>query len=368
MRAKRNLIFVLALSALVFLAGCGNDEKAECTLPDDAAACVDDFIITKDDVATRIEKQRKAFGAMVPAEDADGDGVLDEGFTNHRREVTRQLAREELQRREVERRGITVTDEEIHERMLLVAEDSFLGDYDAMIKDYADKGITLEELQEDVRPQLELEKLELELRADIEVTDDDALKYYQENIGQYVQPDRVTARQLIADDEATAREAVTRTRAGEPFVNVVTELSVDPAKADKKGALGLVSPGQLAPELDSALFALKVGEISEPVQVGNQWYVVAVEATVPGYDYSFEEKKEEIRYLQSNLLYSEKFKELKSRLEAEAVVTYHPDYDPELIVDRSEEEAAPDAGDFAPADGAEQSLPGGEQPIEVPQS
>lgn len=368
MRAKRNLIFILALSALVVLAGCGNDEKAECTLPEDAAACVDDFIITKDDVTNRIEKQRKAFGAMVPAEDANGDGVPDEAFTNHRREVTRQLAREELQRREVERREIVVTDAEIQERMLMVAEDSFLGDYDAMIQDYADKGITIEELYDDVRPQLELEKLELELRADIEVTDDDALKQYQENIGQYVQPDRVTARQLIADDEATAREAVTRTRAGEPFVNVVSELSVDPAKNEKKGALGLVSPGQLAPELDSALFALKVGEISEPVQAGNQWYVVAVEATVPGYNYSFEEKKEEIKYLQSNLLFSEKFKELKTQLEAEAVVTYNPDYDPELIIDRSDENAEPDAGDFQPTDATDQALPGGEQPVVVPQS
>jgi len=365
----RNLTFVLALAALgavLLVAGCG-EEKAECDLPEGAAACVDEAIITQDDVARRIEKQRKAFGAMVPAEDADEDGVLDEGFTNYRREVTKQLVREELQRREVERRGIVVTDEEILEAMQNVAEESFLGDYDAMVADYASKGFSLEELKADVRPQLELEKLEEELRADIEVTDDDALEYYEQNIGQYVQPDRYTARQLITDDQQTATQAVERARAGEPFLALVEELSVDPQKEQKKGSLGLVSPGQLAPEMDAALLTMQVGDISEPIQAGSQWYVLTVEAIVPGYEFSFEEKKEEIKYLRGNQLYSEAYKELRDRLMNEAAITFHPDYDPELIIER-EAEGEGDAQEAAPAGTATQQAPGAEVPVQVPES
>lgn len=371
MRAKRNLTATIALATiavLVFLSGCGDGSQAECTLTEDAAACGNGFVITKDDVAQRIEKQRKGMGAMVPAEDADGDGVLDETFTNYRRQVTQQLAREELQRIEVERRGIVVTEDEMIERMHLVAEDSFLGDYDAMIKDFADKGFTIQDLYDDVRPQLELEKLEEQLRSEVNVTDDDALAYYQENRGQYVQPDRVTARQLITDDEAAARAAVARARGGEPFINIIAELSVDPEKDVKKGSLGLVSPGQLAPELDAALFQLRAGEFSEPVKVGSQWYVMTVEALVPGYDYSFEEKKDEIIYLESNRQYSAKFNELRDRLMAEANVIFHPDYDPNLVIDRSEENPAADIEQADPAAGTGQPSPDTALPVEVPQS
>ena len=369
MRAMRNLTLILAVAAmgvLLLVAGCSSDEEAECTLTADAAACVDETIITKDDVAARIEKQRKVFGPMVPAEDDNGDGVPDESFTNYRREVTKQLVREELQRREIARRGIVVTDDEVKQAMQQVAEDSYLGDYEAMIQDYAAKGISEADLMEDVRPQLELSKLEEELRADIEVSDDEELEYYQQNIGQYVQPERYTTRQLITDDEATAQQAVARARAGEPFIDLVEELSVDPQKEQKKGSLGLVSPGQLSPELDAALFSLEVGEISDPVKAGNQWYVLTVEAVVPGYDYPFDEKKEEIKFLRSNQLYADKFNALRDQLMGDAAIAFHPDYDPDLIIVR-EQQSAP-TEENAPVDSATGQQPGMESPVAVPQS
>lgn len=375
MRLKHFLatIFITAgVAVALAISGC-SEEKAECDLPEGAAACVDDFIITKDDVAAYIDKQRKVYGPMVPAEDADGDGVLDESFTDYRREATRQLVRIELQKRETDRRGIEVTDDEIMERMQVVAEDSFLGDFDAMIQDYAEKGITIEDLKDDVRPQLELEKLEEQLRSDIEVTEDDALDYYNENIGQYVQPDRYTVRQLITDDEQTARQAVDRARDGEAFIELVDELSVDPDKQNKRGTLGLVSTGtgQMPPELDTVVPTLEVGKVSEPINIGSKWYVVTVEAKVPGYNYSFDEKKDEIIFIRSNQLYADVFKDLKTELENEAAITYDPDYDPGLI-DREDESAAADeaapADIAAPADAATQQTPGMEVPVEVPQS
>jgi parvulin-like peptidyl-prolyl isomerase len=382
MRAKRNLMLLSALMILggiiVFSSGCGDDDPAEsgsswrdvvegeCTLTDDAAACVDETIITKDDVAARIESLRRVYGAMVPAEDADGDGVLDEAFTNLRREVANKLVNEELRLKEEERRGISVTEEEIDILLFAFADESYLGDYDAMVSDYEEKGVSIDELREDARRDIGFQKLEEDIRKDIEVTDEDALDYYMEHEAQYVQPDRLTTRQLITDDEATAQAAVTRALAGESMVDLVVELSVDPEKQDKKGSLGLVSPGQLAPELDAVLVNMEMGDISEPIQVGSKWYVLTVEGTVPGYNYSFEEKKEEIKFLYGNQQYAEKFKEINESLLSNTTLNYDIDYDPDLIVDLGQSDEGEEQ-DTVTATGDEAvAAPETPLPVEVP--
>jgi parvulin-like peptidyl-prolyl isomerase len=304
---------------------------------------------------------------MIAAEDANGDGVLDEQFTNLRREVSKQLVREELQAQEELRRNVAVAEEEIDEYILAYADESFLGDYDAMIADYEEKGVTPEELRDQARKDLGLIKLEEELRKDIEVTDDDALDYYNEHIVQYVQPDRKTVRQLITDDEATAAAAATRARAGEPFFDLVVELSVDPEKQDKKGSLGLVSPGQLAPELDAALEGMAIGDISDPIEVGSNWYVLTVESTVPGYNYTFEEKKEEIKFLYGNQQYADIYKALLARLLDETAINFHPDYDPDLVVDLEAEGGDGQAQEAAPAPVEDAGAsPDAAIPVEVP--
>ncbi|WP_081662544.1 peptidylprolyl isomerase [Thermithiobacillus tepidarius DSM 3134] len=55
-------------------------------------------------------------------------------------------------------------------------------------------------------------------------------------------------------------------RAGKDFATLAREYSQDPGSAAKGGDLGWVAPGQMVPEFESALFALKPGEISGPVR------------------------------------------------------------------------------------------------------
>ncbi|MBE0428471.1 MAG: peptidyl-prolyl cis-trans isomerase [Thermoleophilia bacterium] len=301
--------------AIAGLAGCGS-------LPDDAAASVNGEIITKAEVADRIDNLRKVYSAMIPSEEDEA------GYGDLRREVADQLVREELERQETEKRGITVSEAEIDERMEYTAEEKFLGDTVRMIEEFEGMGISVEQMRDDIRRTILHEKMEADIGKDIQVTDEDARDYYERNIGQYVQPERRQVRQIITSDEADAAAAVSRLRAGEDMLQLVSEISIDETAAARRGALGLVSPGQLAPELDQAISGLGNGEISDPVRLGEQWYVFKVENIIPAMLRSFEDVRNEIIVIYGGQLYSQKWREFVSEVYDNASIKFDKEYDP----------------------------------------
>ncbi len=299
-------------------------------LPDDAAARVNDIVITRDDVDARIENLRKSYGPMIPQADADGDGELECEYTNFRRDTTEQLVQEELEAQQAEEMGISVSEQEIDDAIQETADDGFLGDVDRLLQSYYDRGFTSEELRADVERTLLHDKVMNEAIGPIEVTDEDIRAYYERNIDQYQQPERRTARQLVTNDEATARAAVQRARAGEDFIELVRELSVDPEVQDKLGSLGLLVPGALTGELDSVVFSLGSLEISDPIPVAGQWYVVKVETIIPPVDIPLEQEKENIREFAGNEMGATRWREFVDDVYEDASVDYNPDYDPGL--------------------------------------
>lgn len=319
MRSRSGAVILAAAIGVVgVISGCSS-------LPGNAAASVNGAIITKEDVSQRIDSLRKVYGATIPSE---GDP-----FNNFRRDVADQLVREELERQETEKRGITVSPAEIDQRIQDVADDKFLGDITKMAQEYQAQGITLEDIRTDLSRTILHEKMQAEIGKDIHVTDQDAFDYFQRNQAQYVQPERRQMRQIVTGTEAAAREAARRSRAGEDFIQLVTELSIGPDADAKKGALGLVAAGQLAPELDQAVFRLAAGEVSEPINIGGQWCVLKVENIVPPVNTSFADAKEEVVDLYGGQLYSERWRQFVSGVYDSASLRFDPDYDPKNKVD-----------------------------------
>lgn len=310
------LLASLGLLGMVGLvAGCGG-------LPENAAAEVNGHVITKDDVANRVQQLGKVYGAMIPTE---ADGNL---FTDFRREVTDQLVREQLERQEAESRGLTVTNEEIQARFQEKADDEFLGDVEAMKKSYVDKGMTEQEMADDIWRTILHEKLLEDLGKDINITEEDARAFYDQNRAQYDQPERRQARQLVTDNEAAAVNAVQRVRAGEDFVTVVGEVSIDPLVQQKRGALGLVTQGQLAPELDQALFAMTIGQLSDPINIGGQWYVLSLENIIAPVNIPYEQVKQDMMILSGNQKFSEKYRAFVQQVYDDADIEFAEEYDP----------------------------------------
>ncbi|HVG79221.1 MAG TPA: peptidyl-prolyl cis-trans isomerase [Patescibacteria group bacterium] len=111
------------------------------------------------------------------------------------------------------------------------------------------------------------------------ISDADVEKYYTEHLKEFETPAQVHGVHLLvrvadtggseAEDRARAKvaEAIKRAKGGEDLGKIAREMSEDPGSKDKGGDLGWVSKGDMVPQFEQALFALKKGEISaEPVR------------------------------------------------------------------------------------------------------
>ncbi|HEX9106299.1 MAG TPA: peptidyl-prolyl cis-trans isomerase [Longimicrobiales bacterium] len=85
-----------------------------------------------------------------------------------------------------------------------------------------------------------------------------------------------------AQDTAAARDSALAIRAAvqkdtAQFATLAAKVSKDPGSAQQGGELGAVHKGQTAPAFDQALFSLPVGQISEPVLTQFGYHIIEVE-------------------------------------------------------------------------------------------
>ena len=122
-----------------------------------------------------------------------------------------------------------------------------------------------------------------------QVTDADVEKFYKEHLNEYETPRQVRAAHVLArvpetggsagEDKARAKiaDAIRRAKAGADFGKLAQEISEDPATAPRGGDLGLVGKGEMVPQFEQALFALKKGEVSpEPVRTPFGFHAIKV--------------------------------------------------------------------------------------------
>ncbi|OES43851.1 peptidylprolyl isomerase [Domibacillus iocasae] len=78
--------------------------------------------------------------------------------------------------------------------------------------------------------------------------------------------EKVEASHILIEDEETANEVIKKLEAGEDFAELAKEYSTDTASAENDGELGFFGTGEMTEEFETAAFAMKVGETSDPVK------------------------------------------------------------------------------------------------------
>ena len=121
------------------------------------------------------------------------------------------------------------------------------------------------------------------------VPDADAEAYYKEHQAEFERPKRLKSAHILvrvpptggseAENKSKAKiqEAIRRAKAGEDFGKLAKELSEDTATAPTGGDLGFVGKGEMVPQFEEAVFALKKGEISpQPVRTPFGYHAIMV--------------------------------------------------------------------------------------------
>src|SRR5439155_1425296 len=121
------------------------------------------------------------------------------------------------------------------------------------------------------------------------VADDAVERYYREHATEFEEPRRARASHVLVrvpeaggsegEDKARAKVAdvIRRAKAGGDFAKLARDNSEDPGSAPNGGDLGWVRRGEMVPQFEQALFALKKGAISpEPVRTPFGFHAIKV--------------------------------------------------------------------------------------------
>ena len=178
------------------------------------------------------------------------------------------------------------------------------------------------------------------------VSDDDAKKFYDEQVKAIKPEEEINARHILVKDEAKAKEIAEKLAKGGDFAALAKENSDDPGSKENGGDLGYFGKGQMVPEFEAAAFALEKGKISAPVKSNFGYHIIKVEDKRMRQPPPFDGVKERI----VNSLLQKKAQTVGTDLRAAAKVDYI-DADIKKAVEAEKAAAAPPAAP-APAPAA----------------
>jgi hypothetical protein len=127
--------------------------------------------------------------------------------------------------------------------------------------------------------QLLVEKYTYDLVKDIEVEAEEVQEYYAEHKREFLLPERVKVSQILLPSEEKAVEILESLEDYDPasFNRMAREQSVG-VEASRGGEMGVFALGQLPEEMETAIFALKVGEVSPVLESAYGFHIFRLDS------------------------------------------------------------------------------------------
>ncbi len=172
------------------------------------------------------------------------------------------------------------------------------------------QGMTISDLKKKMINQMKARYIvDLEVKDKIFVNPQEVTKYYNEHVNDFTRKTRYSLQSIYVSfdkgkQEARDRasEARAKLAAGEDFEKIEKEYSQLPS-------VGTIEQGQMVPAIEKVVFDLKVGDVSDLVEVDGGIYVFKVVGILPGRVETLIESKDKIYAKLYDELFQKKFQE-----------------------------------------------------------
>lgn len=154
----------------------------------------------------------------------------------------------------------------------------------------------------------------------VEVTDSELRKLYDDNIAN-VRPKQFRARQIVTDDEQSAKDILAKLKDGAKFEDLAKSSSKDTSTRDKGGEIGWFLAAQTSPVIAKVLNDMVNGEITQaPIHMQVGWHIIQLEDTRKIDPPAFDAVKEQIKAA----VRQERLQKHTSELEEQAKIVLMP--------------------------------------------
>ncbi|MDR0139490.1 peptidylprolyl isomerase [Metabacillus idriensis] len=212
--------------------------------------------------------------------------LIDQGGT----QLVDYLITEKIIEQESDKQDIKISNDAVEEEYQAVIAS--YGGEEAFIQQLETSGGTAQDVKKDLETNLKIEKL---LEPEIKISEDEMKTYFDENKESFAEPEQVKASHILVEDAAKAKEVKEKLDGGADFTELAKEYSTDKSNSEKGGDLGYFAKGEMVAEFEEVAFAMKEGEISDPVKTEFGYHIIKFADKKAAADAVFEDKKEEIK-------------------------------------------------------------------------
>jgi Parvulin-like peptidyl-prolyl isomerase len=191
---------------------------------------------------------------------------------------------------EAQKQKIAVTDEEVQTELDDIIQE--YGDQATFEQALQASNYTMEAVKKDIKMNLYITKL---LESSVTITEEEMKAYFEENKTSYNITEQVRVSHILVDSEEKAKEVKEKLTAGGDFTALAAEFSTDTNTKENGGDLGFISKGEMVQEFEAAAFALKAGEISNPVKTEYGYHIIKYVEKKEAKEASYEESKAQVK-------------------------------------------------------------------------
>jgi peptidyl-prolyl cis-trans isomerase C len=265
---------ILRLSALLaagaLLAACGGSSSG--SLGSSDVAVVGNTHVTQEQFNQLLAQAKLAFAQ-------NGRAFPKQGTTDYeavKTQVINLLVQQAEQEEKAAAEGITITDQQITNRLNAIKKQYFGGSekkYQAQLK--AQK-LNDAQVREQVKLQLIQTALENKATSGITVSNSDIDAYYKQHQSEYKSAQSRAVRYILVKDQKTAGQLYDQLKSGnkQTWCTLAKKYSLDPGSKDKCGQ-GSFSKGQTVAAFDKVLFSAPTNQVHAPIHDAQYgWFVI----------------------------------------------------------------------------------------------